>query len=142
MKTKIFAAIAFAAVVIFMSCKWFTSHKNDTSNTSQVGGRYELISITDSSIEQRLKSKDTLAYFFNSPLKDSSKRYVNFSADSLVIYETANKLDSGKYYTDTADKIVYLENDSAYQPFSIIQSDSVTNLVAANDSIYIALKKL
>jgi hypothetical protein len=76
-------------------------------------------------------------------LKDSLQRYLNFSNDSLIIYEATNQADSGKYYADTTNKIVYIKNDSTYQPLNVIQkSDSTINLVAANDSVYIALKKL
>ena len=142
MKTKILAAIAFAAV-FGITCSWFR-HKNDEAGRSSLlAGRYEVISITDSSIEQKPKPNDTLKWFFNSPLKDSLQRYLNFSNDSLIIYEATNQADSGKYYADTTNKIVYIKNDSTYQPLNVIQkSDSTINLVAANDSVYIALKKL
>jgi len=143
MKTKMFAAIAFAAFVTFMSCKWFSSHKKyDGDNTGLVAGRYEVMSVTDSSTDHKLVPGDTLRWFFNLPLKDSSKRYLSFKRDSVIIYEAPNTLDSTRYYADTANKIIYLKHDSTYQPFRIILSDSMINLVAANDSVYIALKKL
>jgi hypothetical protein len=143
MKTKILAAIAFAALVTIMSCKWF-SHKNDNTNkTNLLAGRYELINITDSATDKKWKPDDTLKWFFNSPVKDISQRYLNFANDSLVTYETENKVDSSTYYADTANKIVYIKEDSLYQPYNIIQqSDSIVNLFAASDSVYFALRKL
>ena len=143
MKTKIHAAILFAAIVTVVSCKWF-AHKNELENKSGLlAGRYEVAGIKDSSTQHKLKPIDTLTWFFNSPLKDSSERYLNFSSDSLVTYETETKVDSSKFYTDTVTKIVYLKNDSSYQPLNILrQSDSSIDLFAANDSVYISLKKL
>jgi hypothetical protein len=90
-----------------------------------------------------LKPVDTIKWFFNLPFNETSPRYINFSKDSLVTYETANEIDSGRYYANTANKTVYIKKDSSYQPLSIIQqSDSIINLFAANDSVYIALRKL
>ena len=143
MKTKIHAAIAFAATVTLMSCNWF-KHKNEETNKSALlTGRYEVVSITDSSSEHKLKSTDTLSWFFNSSLKDSSQRYVSFSSDSLATYETEAKVDSTNFYTDTVSNIVYLKTDSIYQPLNIIaKSDTSLDLFAANDSVYSVLKKL
>ena len=144
MKAKFLAATGFAAVVTIMSCKWFSSNKNsDANKTGIVAGRYELINVIDSATDQKWKLNDTLKWFFNTPLKDTFQRYVNFATDSLFVYETVNGTDSSKYYTDTANKVVYIQEDSLYAPFRIIrQSDSIVNLFAANDSVYIALRKL
>jgi hypothetical protein len=143
MKTKILAAIAFAVIVTIMSCKWFSHKKDNANKTNLLAGRYELIDVADSATDKKWKQDDTLKWFFNSPLKDTSQRYLNFAKDSLVTYETATEVDSSKYYADTANKIVYIKEDSLYQPYKIIQqSDSIVNLFAANDSVYFALRKL
>ena len=140
MKSKFLAATAFAAIITGMSCGLFSSKKtNNETQNAFLSGRYELLGITDSSSHTKFRPADTLKWFSNSP----AQRYLNFSRDSLVTYETSTQIDSGRYYTDTANKTVYIKEDSTYRPFSILpQPDSIINLLAASDSIYIALKKL
>ena len=142
MKTKIHAAIIIAVAASIVSCDWF-KHKNEQANKSPLTGKYQVVSIMDSSLQHELKPTDTLSSFFNSTVRDSLPRYVDFSSDSLVTYETEATVDSTTFYTDTATKIVYLKNDSIYEPFNIIErSDSSIDLFAVNDSVYISLKKL
>ena len=142
MKTKIHAAIIIAVAASIVSCGWF-KHKNEQANKSPLTGKYQVVSIMDSSLQHKLKPTDTLSSFFNCTVHDSLPRYVDFSSDSLVTYETEANVDSTTFYTETAAKTVYLKNDSIYEPFNIIErSDSSIDLFAANDSVYISLKKL
>ena len=143
MKTKIHSAIIIAVAASIVSCNWLI-HKNEQANKSPLlTGRYEVVSITDSSLQHKLKPTDTLSSFFSSAVRDSLPRYLDFSSDSLVTYETEAKVDSTTFYTDSTSKVVYFKNDSTYQPFNIVaQSDSSLDLFAANDSVYISLKKL
>jgi hypothetical protein len=141
MKAKTVAATSFAAVLIIASCTWFAGKKKQAEK-NLLAGRYELINVTDSPATKHWLHGDTIKWFFNSA-KDSSHVYINFGGDSLFTSENVNGVDTSKYYAGTADKIVYIKEDSLYRPYTILrQSDSIINLFAANDSVYIALRKL
>ena len=138
MKTKLLAATGFAAI-LFIAYFVLFSNKNKTKNL--LAGKYEIINITDSSTTKQWVPGDTLKRSFNS-LKDSSRLYVNFENDSLIIFKTNADVDSIKYYSDNVNKTVYVKTDSIYHPCKIIQqSDSLVNFFATQDSVYVLLKK-
>ncbi len=140
MKSRIPAAILFAATsIILLSCDWlFKKHVEPA--TASIVGKWKIDSIADEA-ENPSDLKGLLALALQQ--KDSSLNNLEFNTDSSFrVYSTNGAVsDSGKYYVDQAAQKLFIKTDTAYTAFVIRKlTDSLSTFVSA-DSMVISLRK-
>ncbi len=132
MQSKIIATLVVAsAVITAVSCKWFQSNSSANKQFNIVG-KWKI----DSMYSLAEKPSDITSLLLAVASKDSANTLV-FNNDSTVNDLSSSKPDH--YYLK--DSVLFIKEDSVYNPYQIkVSSDSLIS-VTSKDSMVMTLKK-
>jgi hypothetical protein len=126
-------AAAFLAILCATACDFFRSNKQQHHHSAgfNIEGQWKVDSMisTAKRPDSNFTNPGTMELSF---LPDSIFRSIN-GKDTII----------SKYYADKDNKVVFIKNDSLYETYPLIVSDSTNiRLNQEKDSIQFVLKKL
>lgn len=135
------AACLLAAISLaLVSCDWFGKKKHFISEGTLLG-KWTIDSVRN---EQDHSAVDTVKRFGDMAFKDSSRGVIDFASDSLYsLYNSAGiKIDSNKYYIDSAAQKLYIKQDTSFSSLSLKASnDSSMQASSDNEPVSYYMKK-
>jgi hypothetical protein len=139
MKKQTLAACVCAAITLGMgACQLLGNHQpKSVSASTAIIGKWQVTGVGDSSEP----AKKLASFLFDDFNVDSNKIFAYFHPDSLLVIDDSKKeKDSGRYYIDTATKMIFVHAEKQTDSFGIVLlNDSILKVV--KDSLYITLKK-
>ncbi len=141
MKPKNFAVTVVAATTLIASCNWFSHKKKDDPSKALIG-KWGFVTVPEKVDTTKKANTDSLA-LVASLAKDSLNTGIEFKTDSSYnIYSGEKVKDSGRYYVDSASRILYIKEDSTYEPLKIKKlTDSTIEFFLMKDSFALKLRK-
>jgi hypothetical protein len=131
MKIKIFFAFLAIAALIFLSCNWFRSKKNQTSNP--LVGEWKLDSI-------RSLAKDTSFFLTRAIVHDTSNVHLSFTKDTILLHSRDHVDTIGYSFDATASQLTLKGTPDEALSFSKV-NDSLVSLVSKDSMIFFLQKK-
>jgi hypothetical protein len=130
-KTTLAALIIAAAIITFISCKWFQSKQQPTS--FNIVGNWKTDSVYYAGKDSSKPSLIALVFI----KKDST--FFKFNADSTFSTVFTKDTTTEKYYVK--DSILYIKEDSSFlSNHLIVQNDSLIS-ISTKDSLVFVLRK-
>jgi hypothetical protein len=133
MKSKIIVVlIAATALIIFIACNWLSSKPKETAFNIQ--GKWKVDSVENNGTD----SNRTALLVWSLAKSDSVA--IQFNADSTFNYSDTADL-KGKYYVSEKENMLFVKEDSTYQPLKFISRSDSAFTVSTADSLIIHLRK-